>query len=219
MCKISIRFKKEVLEPSCSRPVFLKSFNVLPMLSSPSNERSVHVISLTKQVLFKKLHSEIIKASLQVYPVAIEPFKSIGTSSEYELFLYWAPEACHVWFRAHGYSAILLWLLTSKVNDVFISCIHQGIVLCLAYRIWLCCIHSSSTCQAMSSTRVIDKEMWTQLKKIYWVAMLWKMCTMLFINNKYVLRMICHSGWQMTFLSCCCEESGYSYEMQDHRIP
>lgn len=173
-------------------------------------------------MLFKKLHSEFIKASLQAYPVAIQLFNSIGTSNEYELFLkanHWVPEACYVWFRAHGCSAILLWLLSSKVNNVFISCIHQGIVLCLAYRIWLCCFHSSSTCQAMSSTRVIDKEVWTQLNKIYRVAMLWKMCTMLFINNKYVLRMVFHSGWQMTFLSWCCEEGCYSYEMQNHRIP
>ena len=40
-------------------------------------------------------------------------------------------------------------------------------MLCLAYRIWLYYFHSSSTCRAMSRTRVIDKEVWTQLSKIY----------------------------------------------------
>lgn len=56
---------------------------------------------------------------------------------------------------------------------------------CLVYRIWFYYFHSSSTCHAMSSTRVIDKEVWTQLSKIYRETMLWKMCTMLLADNKY----------------------------------
>lgn len=57
-------------------------------------------------------------------------------------------------------------------------------IMCLDYRIWFYYFHSSSTFHAMSSTRVIDKEVWTQLSKIYRETVLGKMCMMLLADNK-----------------------------------